>query len=87
MVALNEAQDRLDSHHLRKTEGLALRAKIDNYELGEKSNAYFLNIIKSNQQKSIVSKLKLEDGQETVQQDKIMELLMSFYSNLFSKKK
>ena len=82
---MQEAQERLNTHHLRITEGLALQARVDYYEQGEKNNSYFLNLIKTNQQKTTIRKLKNENV-EVETQAEIMKMLKDFYMNLFSKK-
>ena len=84
-TSLQEAQERLNTHHLRITEGLALQARVDYYEQGEKNNSYFLNLIKTNQQKTTIRKLKNENVVVDTQEE-IMNMLKDFYMNLFSKK-
>ena len=79
IFALQEAQERLNTHHTRITEGLALQARVDFYEKGEKNNAYFLNLIKTNQQKTTIRKLKHE-GKLADSQSEILDMLKSFYS-------
>ena len=52
------------------------------YEKGEKNNKHFLNLKKSNKEKSCVRKILKSDGTITVNPKSIMSELESFYSNL-----
>ncbi len=65
-----------------KSKELSLRAKVKWFNEGEKSNKYFLNIIKKRQQESTIS--LLSDGNIVAMEQKELEkLVVNFYSNLY----
>ena len=65
--------------------GIRIRAKINWYELGEKSNKYFLNLEKKNAVTSTITKITDENKLITNQKD-VLASLDKFYKNLFTNK-
>ena len=65
--------------------GIKIRSKCNWYELGEKSNKYFLNLEKKNAKTSIISKLFIENAIIANQKD-IMLNIENFYKNQFQNK-
>ena len=55
-------------------------------EKGEKSNKYFLNLEKSNKEKSCVRKIFKSDGTIATNPKSIMSELESFYCNLYKER-
>ena len=80
---LHETKMKLEKVHAHKTQSLMVQSRIQHYEEGEKSSAFFLNQIKQNKRKSTIRKLIIND-KEISEQDKIMSELKSYYSNLYS---
>ena len=65
------------------TQGAIVRSRATWYEKGEKNNKYFLNLEKSNKEKSCLRKVLKSDGTIAVNPKSIMSELESFYSNLY----
>ena len=55
-----EAEKALDSFHLEKTRGLIIQSRAQYYEDGEKNSKFFLNLVKSNQEKAMIRNLKVD---------------------------
>jgi hypothetical protein len=64
---------------------LAQRARVQWIEKGERSNRYFLNIIKTNQSRQDIDTIFSEDNQELTNGEDIRARIHSFYSELYSK--
>jgi exonuclease III len=79
-----EAKKDLDEHHNEITKGLVIRSRAQYYEEGEKSNRYFLNLIKRNRNKTCIRKLNIKNEMVT-DTSQIMENIKQFYSKLYSK--
>ena len=65
------------------TQGAIVRSRVTWYEKGEKNNKYFLNLEKSNKEKSCLRKILKSDGTIVVNPKSIMSELESFYTNLY----
>ena len=65
------------------TQGAIVRSRATWYEKGEKNNKYFLNLEKSNKNKSCLRKTLKSDGTIAVDPKTIMSELEFFYSNLY----
>ena len=65
------------------TQGAIVRSRATWYEKGEKNNKYFLNLEKSNKNKSCLRKILKSDGTIAVDPKTIMSELEFFYSNLY----
>ena len=65
-------------------EGVRIRSKCNEYELGEKSNKYFLNLEKYRAKLASINKIINDDGQEVLDSKGIQNELRLFYSNLFT---
>jgi len=64
---------------------LCLRAQVKWYEDGERSNKYFLNIIKRRSEQKLITRLTV--GQDVVEsQEEIMHHVTNFYKNLYDDK-
>ena len=50
----NEAEKALDMFHEEKTKALIVQSRCQYYEEGEKNNKFFLSMIKSNQEKTLI---------------------------------
>ena len=69
------------------TEGAILRSKVRWYEEGEKSTKYFLNLEKSNRNKTSIKKLIKPDSEiEITGFNEIQKEIKSFYQSLYSRK-
>jgi len=66
-----------------KAKFLCLRAKAKWYEDGERSNKYFLNIIKKRSEQTTITKLSSEQNIYENQQD-IMNFVTEFYQDLYN---
>jgi len=65
------------------TQGAIVCSRATWYEKGEKNNKYFLNLEKSNKEKSCLHKILKSDGTIVVNPKSIMSELESFYTNLY----
>lgn len=83
---LNTIKSRLEDISNYKTEGLILRSGATWYEMGEKSNSYFLRLETRNRIKKSVNKLSKSDGTYTTNSGEIMNMQREFYRKLYSSK-
>ena len=82
---LNELNISLHSIWEDKSRKLALKAKVKWFDEGEKSNKYFLNIIKKRQSETHLN--RLEEGYKVATGQKELETLVTgFYANLYDSK-
>jgi hypothetical protein len=65
---------------------LAQRARVQWIEKGERTNKYFLNIIKGNKQKQAFATMVDDKGLSITKQDKIIQHIHIFYSELYQEK-
>ena len=65
------------------TQGAIVRSRATWYEKGEKNNKYFLNLEKSNKNKSCLRKVLKSDGTIAADTKTIMSELEFFYSKLY----
>ena len=83
--AILVAEDLITDIRDTETKKMIFRSRTKWAEEGEKSNKYFLNLIKVNQAKTIISNIKV--GQSTFHQQKdIKEKIKGFYQSLYNKK-
>ena len=75
---------KLDKLLNKKIKGTILRSKARWYENGEKNSKYFLNLEKRNFLRKKISKLTLSNGEETDDQNTILDEEKTFYKNLYS---
>ena len=68
------------------TEGIILRSKARWYEVGEKSNKYFLSLEKRNKAKTHIRKLVGKDNKEITDPSKILENVREYFSSIFQSK-
>jgi exonuclease III len=70
----------------KRSQNLIFRSRAKWAEKGEKSNKYFLNLLKQRQQKLQIRKI-IANGQTHYTQDEISKAITNFYRNLYSKNK
>ena len=80
---LLRAQAELDNFHLEKTKALIIQSRVEYYEEGEKNSKFFLNLVKKNQDKSLIRSLKINDNLVTKPQ-KIIDEIKSYYEKLYT---
>ena len=80
-----KAEKALDTYHIERTRALIIQSRTQIYEEGEKNSKYFLNLVKSSQEKSMIRSLN-KDGQTVIDQDKIKMEIEQFYRSLYTKK-
>ena len=68
-----------------KSKNLAMKAKVKWFNEGEKSNKYFLNIIKKRQSETLLTNLNWE-GRGAATQGEIQDLVVDFYSELYQER-
>ena len=79
------AEKALDIFHEEKTKALIVQSRLQYYEEGEKNSKFFLSMIKSNQEKTLIRTLKTENG-NLEDQKGILAEIESFYSQLYTKR-
>ena len=80
-----EAEKALDVFHEEKTKALIVQSRCQYYEEGEKNSKFFLGMLKSNQEKTLIRTLKTEEG--TIENQKsILNEIQSFYSELYTRR-
>ena len=84
-VDFKKARDDLEQIFCDQAAGIRIRSKCEWYELGEKSNKYFLNLEKRNAVTSTITKLTDEDKIVTNQVE-VLHDIEKFYKNLFTNK-
>jgi hypothetical protein len=77
----NELEDELDIHAKK----LAQRARVQWIEKGERSNKYFMSLIKQNQKAQIIDSIINADGDFIHDQKDIEKEIHKFYQDLYSK--
>ena len=85
--ALHEAQAKLEAHYVRIERGLAIQAKVQCYEEGEKSTKFFLNQAKQNNRKCTIRQLNTGEDENLeiiTNPQEILEKIESFYTNLYT---
>lgn len=68
------------------TEGLIMRSKVQWFEHGEKSNAYFPNLVKRRKSKTHVRKLVEKSGDELTDPQKILDRLRDYFGHIYENK-
>ena len=81
---LDTQKTKLEKIYNEKAQGLIIQSRVQIYEEGEKSTAFFLNQIKQNKRKSTIRKL-MDEETELIDQKSIMTKLNNFYSQLYTK--
>ena len=80
--AISELQQEIDSQLNKKAEAIAMKAKCKWFDEGEKSNKYFLNLLKRRKSETVLS--ELSNGNQTAQsQSEIEDLVVKFYGQLY----
>ena len=67
-------------------QGVALRARVEWLQNGEKPSKYFCSLEKQNHIKKTIKRIKLDCGKVVIDQKNILMEVRKFYSILFSKK-
>jgi exonuclease III len=76
----------LDEYRIKRSKALAFKAKSKWFNEGEKSNKYFLNLIKKRSAENEI--ISLNDGEKSAHNQKdIEELIRNFYENLYAEDK
>jgi len=83
--AIAEMEEVLKIHLEKQAKLLILKSGAKWYEEGEKSNSYFLNLIKKRAKETYISKMEGENGQLTSQKE-ISEHIVNFYASLYEEK-
>ena len=81
----NSFKDELNDIYEEISNGIKIRSRCNWYELGEKSNKYFLNLEKSRARKNILRKI-CSETQEITDLTKINTNICDFHTNLFKEK-
>ena len=81
---LDTQKTKLEKIYNEKAQGLIIQSRVQIYEEGEKSTAFFLNQIKQNKRKSTIRKL-MDEETELIDKKSIMTKLNNFYSQLYTK--
>ena len=90
LIEINNTITTLEAEHNKYLEEqakkLALKAQTKWYEDGERSNKYFLNIIKKRGEQKLITKLVTPTDNQLLTQTEIMNHVTSFYSKLYDRK-
>ena len=78
-----KAKKSLESILEDELQGIIVRAKILDYEAGEKCSKYFFQKMKYNKKKSQVFSLKGNDGNLITDEKRIMSEIYDYYANLY----
>ena len=84
-IDFKKARDDLEKIFSDQADGIRIRSKCAWYELGEKSNKYFLNLEKKNAVSSTITKLT-DDNKIVTSQVEVLHEIETFYKNLFKNK-
>ena len=76
------AREELDVIKAKETEKLIFRSRVQWAEKGEKSNKYFLNLLKERQKKTIIRKI-ISNGNVNTKPDEITRAITNFYKELY----
>ena len=82
---LNRSKTALENMHEKRTKSLIIQSRIQYYEEGEKNSKVFLNLVKKNQENSLIRSLKTNDGTVDNPED-ILKEINKFYKNLYDSK-
>ena len=82
---LNRSKTALENMHEKRTKSLIIQSRIQYYEEGEKNSKFFLNLVKKNQENSLIRSLKTSDGTVDNPEDILKEMNKS-YKNLYDSK-
>jgi len=82
---ITSLENELEPYNLAYSRSLAFKARAKWYEEGEKSNKYFLNMIKRRSAQTNIEKIVTDEG-ESDSQEGIAMLIKNFYSNLYNEK-
>ena len=77
-------KDKLEKYNAVKAEGYRIRAKANHIEHNEKGSKYFISLEKHNANIKNITRLKLDDNTEVIEQKEILDELSSFYSKLYA---
>ena len=79
-----DLQEQVDTHLRLKAEKLAMLAKCKWFDEGEKSNKYFLNLLKRRKDETTLKELVNGGGEVTHLPEEIEAMVVKFYSNLYN---
>lgn len=80
-----KAKAELDNHFEHITQGIIIRSRATWYENGEKNNKFFLNLEKSNKNKSTIRKVLKDDGKLCTESKEVLNEIKNFYTTLYAK--
>ena len=83
---INECKTALNILLQEKVSGVILQSKIKDYEEGEKSNSYFLNLVARNKVKKTMTKLMKSDNTLTTDTKEIALERAKFFGHLYKTK-
>ena len=83
--AINISEELISEIKETESKKMIFRSRTKWAEEGEKSSKYFLNLIKSNQNKTIISNINV-NNKTFHKQEEIKTKIKDFYQNLYSKK-
>ena len=84
ITKLHRLRSELDKIAAYRTKRAIIRSHTRWHEQGEKNTKYFLNLEKRQNSNSCISRLKLDNGQEITNPDKILKQQKLFYKNLYT---
>lgn len=77
----------MEKYEKEKCEGAIVRSRAQYAVEGERCTKYFLNLEKKKQKKNYIKELENEEGKKVTDYVEIIEVVQSFYKNLFKKEK
>ena len=83
---LDDTKNELENRVQEFTNGALIRSRVQWFEEGEKPTKYFLNLEKRNHNLKLISRLQLDNGEITTDNDRILNAQEYFYSQLYTSK-
>ena len=83
---LEDKKTELETIRNERMQGVALRARVEWLQNGEKPSKYFCSLEKQNYIEKTIKRIKLDCGKVVIDQKNILMEVKKFYSILFSKK-
>ena len=82
-IEIDRIREQLKEIEMEKANGTIIRSRAEWTEKGEKSTSYFFNLEKSNAIRKNI-KILNHKGKEETNQDKILQIIKEYYSNMYS---
>ena len=83
---LEDTKLELENRVQEFTKGAIIRSRVQWFEEGEKPTKYFLNLEKRNHNLKVISRLQLNNGEITTDNNEILQAEEHFYSQLYTSK-